>query len=119
MANRMEINYNAMMHPGATLKESVDTLRTNIKDLYELDEDNYQLIKTLRSELEKATSRLDKLTRALSVHRAKSFAKLLIFGGVSVYMIREQNRYISRLRERIEVLEAMNNSEDKTEESDG
>jgi len=118
MGNRMQNNYNEMKHPTGSLKESVDILRNSIKDLYELDEDNYQMIKNLQRAMDETNNRVNAVGRKSSGRIGRlAFGGLILTGlmCLGVREIRECNLKIRDLRIKIQALQP----DEKAEESDG
>ena len=122
MGNRMQNNFEAVKHPTGSLKESVDNVRVAIRDLYELDEDNYQMIKNVQRALDETNNRVNAVTRKSNgKFRRLGIAGLLLtglvyFGGKA---IKAHNQQIEELKAKINVLQGLNESEEKAEESDG
>ena len=119
MGNKMQGNYNAMINHSGSLKESVDILRSNIKDLYELDEDNYQMNKNLQKALDKANNRINASERHLRrIGRLAGFGFILLGVGHVILnrIVGEQEEKIDKLEQKIAVLTDVDK---KAEESDG
>ena len=119
MGKLMMENYNKGVkdHP-SVLRDSVDALRNCVKDLYDLDEDNYQMIKILKQRAEEHAKQIKNLRTSTISIRAKHTGGILILGGL-VWLARrifkDQAREINELNERVRKLEG----EDTSEESDG
>lgn len=105
MGNKMQANYNAVLQHGGSLKESVDILRKSIKDLYELDDDNYRLIKGLRNELDefkKKSARTEKNLRRSC--KLAGFGLLVLSFGCIVQnkIVEKHERTINAMKQKIE-----------------
>ena len=120
MGNKMQDNYNSMIkHPAGSLKESVDILRSNIKDLYELDEDNYQMCKNLQKALDQANKRIDRSNKHVRrLGRLAGFGFILLGVGHVILnrIVGDQAEKIDKLEQKITVLTDVDK---KAEESDG
>jgi len=120
MGDRMQKNYEAVKHPLGNLKESVDSIRTSVKDLYELDEDNYQMIRNLQKALDEANNRINHLQQKHN-HTCKLIGIGLLtlgFGGMLVKkLVEKHEEKINELETWVKVLK--NPEEEKAEESDG
>lgn len=119
MSKIMEANYkNGVQEHPHLLRESVDALRKCVKDLYDLDEDNYQLIKDLRKIVTENTKQIKNVrTSVVSMH-AKHISGALMLGGLiwlARKVFKEQAKEINELNERVNKLEG----NDTSEESDG
>lgn len=120
MGNAMEETYNkAIKGHSKDLRESVDHLRLSVRDLYELDEDNYQLIKVLQKSRTEMELKIKNLTNAVTTSRKRLGFGLIVFGcGLALIRryLRIHDEQIDELNAKIEELEG---SGDKSEESDG
>ena len=119
MGKIMEENYTkGILNRSNVLSENVDALRNCIKDLYSLDDDNYQNIKRLIRLNDDTNNRIDQLTKSVkSMYVRRGVGVLLITGltYVGSELFRAYRRKIHDLEARIEELEGPG----KTEESDG
>lgn len=117
MGNKMQHNFEAIKHPTGSLKESVDAIRTSVKDLYDLDEDNYQMIRNLQKALDESNNRLNAVTRKTNagIRRITLGGLLLtgiVYGGAK--LIRDLNKRVNLLEAQIEATKP-----EEKEESDG
>ena len=120
MENQMTKNYNNGMNPGHDMRKNMDDLRTCVRDLYELDEDNYQMIKLSRKALDEANNRIHDLTRALSKHRVRTFLGFLGVGAGAAVLFSILADVIDEQKARIDRLEHQDRKPaEDTEESDG
>ena len=114
--NRMQTNYDNMKQIGRSLKESVDCLRASVKDLYELDEDNYHMIKKLRDTVDKMSGRVEAAQKAVHRLRGKTLLSFLGLSGL-VYVVCKAG---AKLEARVDALEnAGKEKVPEKEESDG
>ena len=118
MSEKMLKNYDATMHGKKSLVESVDAIRASVKDLYELDDDNYQMIKNLQKNLDLANEKVAAGAKALNRLRKRTALGFLCIGGIFWLW----NKAGKRVEESLDDLEsrvrAMEVGE-KHEESDG
>lgn len=116
----MQENYNALAkHPGGSLKDSVDILRKSINDLYELDEDNYKMIRNLQKMLDDSERRTKRSVG--SVRRSCRFAGTgIVLLGVGCLIM---NKILGEHDQKIDMLDqkimALMKDERKEQESDG
>ena len=119
MSKIMEANFKkgVQNHPH-DLRDSVDALRSCVRDLYELDEENYQSIKSLRRVIEDHTKQIGNVKSSIVSIHAKRAGGAVIIGG-TIWLIgkilKRQIREIDTLNKRIDKLEG----KDTSEESDG
>ena len=119
MGNSAMRNYERAMHPTGSLKESVDAIRSSVKELYELDEDNYQMIQNLRKSLDQTNNRVNDVTRKAAGGRVRTFIGVVLLGGVIwgvVKSVADTQNEIKDLRSWVNVLKG---APEKEEESDG
>ena len=118
MSEKMLKNYDATMHGKKSLAESVDAIRASVKDLYELDEDNYQMIKRLRKNLDLANEQVAAGARALNRLRKRTALGFICLGGIFWLWDKANKRKEERLNDLESRVRAMEVGE-KHEESDG
>jgi len=114
MSNKMEKNYQTAMEKRSSLAESIDSLRVSIRDLYELDEDNYQIGLALKKRVEDLESRLDRANAAIRRSRRRTVLGFIGVGGllyVGFKGIEALNEYVRGKKDE--------NSPEETDESDG
>ena len=119
MSKIMEANFKkGVQEHHRSLQDSVDALRSCVKDLYELDEENYQSILRLERNVKDHTQQIGNVKSFMVNIRAKRACGAMIIGG-TIWMIskilKRQIREINTLNERIDKLEG----KDTSEESDG
>lgn len=101
-----------------SLGESVDLLREDVAELYDLDEDNWNRITLVQTSLDQANNKIAELGRAISRNRRK-----MVFGFIGVGgLIYFGKKVLDAMEERIQKLEqakAEPKQEEASEESDG
>jgi len=119
MSKIMEANFKkGVQEHQNSLRESVDALRRCVKDLYELDEENYQNIKSLKRAVEDHAKQIGNVRSSVVSIHAKRAGSAIVIGGVIWLVgkvIKAQSREINELNERVKKLEG----NDTSEESDG
>ena len=120
MSNKMQNNYNKLMqHPTGSLKESVDNIRVSIRDLYELDEDNYQMIKNVQRALDDTNNRVNAVSRKTNGNFRRLGIAGLLLTGLVYFGSKALKSYNQRMDELEMKLKAMQPEPEEKEESDG
>lgn len=83
MENEIRANGKASLGQSLdTLRDRVNNMAVDIKDLYNLDNDNFRMIKELKAAVDKANGRIDFIGRKVGRNHRKAVLAFLGVGGL-------------------------------------
>ena len=122
MSTKMEENFRKAMIPQNTISGSVDALRDSVKDLYTLDEDNYQRIlvseqgySLLKSKVDVLEADQKKLLGKVRRINGKRVLGFMLLGAAMYGITKAVDRIEKKINDRLDALE----NRKERDESDG
>ena len=122
MSTKMEENFRKAMIPQNTISGSVDALRDSVKDLYTLDEDNYQRIlvseqgySLLKSKVDVLEADQKKLLGKVNRINGKRVLGFMLLGAAVYGIAKAVDRIEKKINDRLDALE----NRKERDESDG
>lgn len=97
------------------LRECVEDLSSDVQELYDLDDDNFQQIKNLQKNLDLTNNRINHLAEQVRKNRGKTVMGFIGLAG----MIWLGKKILDHFDKRISDLENADSDGEKAEESDG